>query len=170
MPSENSSKMTSPWTLCSFFTLAVIRGTFAVAVHYGILAYKSPSLLFLLRTPGTVGLFLISVFYLASKEEEVKLEIVNDLKTSRAYKRAALLGLIQLCGPYMLLMYAMKYFSPTLGGVFMAATPWTTTLLEQLLALTVQVCVADNFKWVLNTLRLNRKYSCRHLRENWTRK
>lgn len=138
MDSESRPKMASPSTLCSFFTLAVIRGTFAVAVHYGITAYKSPSLLFLLRTPGTIALFVISVLYLASKNEEVKLEIVNDLKNSRSYKRAALLGFTQLCAPYLLFMYAMKYFSPSFGAVFMAATPWTTVLLEQVLVLTTQ--------------------------------
>lgn len=138
MQSDFQFKIPPPSTLCSFFTLAIIRGTFAVTIHYGISAYNHPSLLFLLRTPGTVALFLISMIYLASREEEVKLEIVNDLKSSRSYKRAALLGFVQLCGPYLLFMYAMKYFSPTLGGVFMAATPWTTALLEQILGLTVQ--------------------------------
>lgn len=142
MDSESRSSIVSPSTLFSFFTLAVIRGTFAVTVHYGIKAYQTPSLLFLLRTPGTVALFVISVLYLASKQEEVKDEIVNDLKNSRSYKRAALLGFTQLCGPYLLFMYAMKYFSPTLGGVFMAATPWTTAFLDQILVLTIQVSMS----------------------------
>ena len=148
MDSESRSSIVSPSTLCSFFTLAVIRGTFAVTVHYGIEAYDAPSLLFLLRTPGTVALFVISVLYLASKEEEVKHEIVNDLKNSRSYKRAALLGFTQLCGPYLLFMYAMKYFSPTLGGVFMAATPWATAFLDEILVVTIQVhvCVLQNLK------------------------
>ena len=137
--SRKNCKIPSSQTLCSFLVLALIRGSFAVLIHYGIDAYKTPSLLFLLRTPGTLVLFFISVLCLASKDEDSKLEIVNNLKSSRLYKRAALLGFFQLCGPYMLFMYAMKYLSPTLGAVFMCSTPWSTMLLEQFLAITVQV-------------------------------
>lgn len=136
---ESVRKVPSTQTLCSFLVLAVIRGSFAVLIHFGIASYKTPSLLFLLRTPGTLVLFIISVLYLASKEEESKLEILNNFKSSRLYIRAALLGFFQLCGPYMLFMYAMKYLSPTIGAVFMCATPWATALLEKFLSLTVQV-------------------------------
>ena len=137
MESECRCKIPAIQTLCSFVSLALIRGSFSVLIYYGISSYETPSLLFLLRTPGTVILFVISVLYLASNDEESKLEMLNNFKSSRSYKRAALLGFFQLCGPYMLFMYAMKYLSPTIGAVFMCATPWSTALLEKFLALQV---------------------------------
>ena len=139
MESESCGKIPTIQALCAFLLLALIRGSFSVLMHYGITAYKTPSLLFLLRTPGTLILFFISVLYLASKDEESKLEIVNNFKSSKSYKRAAVLGFFQLSGPYMLLMYAMKYLSPTIGAVFMCAMPWSTLLLEKTLSLTFQV-------------------------------
>ncbi|CAB4018884.1 uncharacterized protein LOC110054732 [Paramuricea clavata] len=145
MESESGRKIPATQTLCCFLSLALIRGSFSVLIHYGISSYKTPGLLFLLRTPGTVILFLISVLFLASKDEENKLEILNNFKSSRSYKRAALLGFLQLCGPYMLFMYAMKYLSPTLGAVFMCATPWLTALLQQVVAVTAQRTGANDW-------------------------
>ena len=139
MESESGRKIQLSRTVCSFLVLALVRGSFSVLIHYGINAYQSPSLLFLLRTPGTLILFIISVLYLALKDDDRKVEILNNLKSSRLYKRAALLGFFQLCGPYMLFMYAMKYLSPTIGVVFMCSTPWSTMLLEQCLHITVKV-------------------------------
>jgi drug/metabolite transporter (DMT)-like permease len=132
-------KIPEKQTLCFFFSLSLIRGSYSVLIHYGMKSYKMPGLLFLLRTPGTVILFVISVLYLASKDNESKLEISNNFKSLRSYKRAALLGFVQLCGPYMLFMYAMKYLSPTIGAVFMCSTPWSTAILERYLVVTFQV-------------------------------
>ena len=139
MESQGQCEIPETQTLCLFLSLSLIRGSFPVLIHYGMKSYETPGLLFLLRTPGTIILFVISVLYLASRDKESKLEILNNFKSSRSYKRAALLGFLQLCGPYMLFMYAMKYLSPTIGAVFMCGTAWLTSILEQYLVVTLQV-------------------------------
>lgn len=131
--------MASEIALCAFFCLSFIRGSFPLLIHYGMASYKVPSLLFLLRTPGTIVLFGISTLYLYLKASDSKLEITNNLKSARSYRRAAILGFVQLSGPYILFMYALKFLSPTVGAVFMSSTPYCTQFMLKLLSITSQV-------------------------------
>ena len=41
------------------------------------------------------------------------------------------MGFVQLFAPYVLFMQGLKVLNPTVGGVFMAAAPWLTVLLER---------------------------------------
>ena len=103
-----------------------------MAIHFAVQSYKSPSLVFLLRTPGTVALYVVFMVFLSSRDSEVKEIFRQNFRTVRNYWKFAVMGLVQLAAPYMLFMYGLKVLNPTTGGVFMAAAPWLSILLERL--------------------------------------
>jgi len=119
-------------SLSAFIFLGIIRGTFSVAIHFAVHSYKSPSLVFLLRTPGTVALYFVFMVFLSSRDSEGKEIFRNNFRTAKNYWRFAVMGFVQLAAPYMLFMYGLKVLNPSTGGVFMAAAPWLSILLERL--------------------------------------
>jgi len=122
----------TPSSICLFVTLGIIRGSFSVVIHFADKSFKSPSLVFLLRTPGTILLYILLAIYLASKDNESKQNFKHNLRTVSNYWKSAIMGFVQLAAPYVLFMYGLKVLSPTAGGVFMAAAPWFTTIIERL--------------------------------------
>ena len=137
MPSSGT-EFTSASLLC-FILLGIIRGTFSVVIHFAVRSYKSPSLVFLLRTPGTVVLYIVLLVFWSVRSDEMKRMFLNNFKNVRCYWKLAVMGLVQLAAPYMLFMRGLKVLNPTVGGVFMAAAPWTTILLERLPF--IRVCI-----------------------------
>jgi drug/metabolite transporter (DMT)-like permease len=119
-------------SILAFISLGLIRGSFSVVIHFADLSYNSPSLVFLLRTPGTVALYVCLMIVLAFKDNELKQTFLANLRNVHNYWKSAVMGFLQLAAPYLLFMYGLKVMSPTAGGVFMAAAPWTTVLLERL--------------------------------------
>lgn len=119
-------------SLSAFIFLGIIRGTFSVAIHFAVHSYKSPSLVFLLRTPGTVALYFVFMVFLSSRDSEAKEIFLNNFRTAKNYWKFVVMGFVQLAAPYMLFMYGLKVLNPTTGGVFMAAAPWLSILLERL--------------------------------------
>lgn len=103
-----------------------------MAIHFAVHSYKSPSLVFLLRTPGTVALYFVFMVFLSSRDSEGKEIFRNNFRTAKNYWRFAVMGFVQLAAPYMLFMYGLKVLNPSTGGVFMAAAPWLSILLERL--------------------------------------
>lgn len=121
----------TPSSISLFVALGIIRGSFSVVIYFADRSFKSPSLVFLLRTPGTVLLYIFLAIYLASKDGEIKQIFTHNMRNVRNYFKSAIMGFVQLAAPYLLFMYGLKVLSPTAGGVFMAAAPWLTTLLER---------------------------------------
>ena len=119
-------------SILAFISLGLIRGSFSVVIHFADLSYNSPSLVFLLRTPGTVLLYICLLIYTARRDTELKHTFLNNLRNIHNYWKSAVMGFLQLAAPYLLFMYGLKVMSPTAGGVFMAAAPWTTVILERL--------------------------------------
>lgn len=119
-------------SLSAFIFLGMIRGTFSVAIYFAVHSYKSPSLVFLLRTPGTVALYVVFMIFLFTRDSEVREIFHNNFRTSKIYWKYAVMGFVQLAAPYMLFMYGLKVLNPSTGGCFMAAAPWLTILLERL--------------------------------------
>ncbi|XP_078366319.1 uncharacterized protein LOC144650503 [Oculina patagonica] len=119
-------------SLSAFIFLGIIRGTFSVAIHFAVHSYKSPSLVFLLRTPGTVALYVVFMIFLSTRDSEIREIFHNNFRTAKNYWKYAVMGFVQLAAPYMLFMYGLKVLNPSTGGCFMAAAPWLTILLERL--------------------------------------
>lgn len=119
-------------SLSAFIFLGIIRGTFSVAIYFAVRTYESPSLVFLLRTPGTVALYVVFMIFLSTRDSEHKEIFHSNFRTTKNYWKYAVMGFVQLAAPYMLFMYGLKVLNPTTGGVFMAAAPWLSILLERL--------------------------------------
>ena len=103
-----------------------------MAIHFAVQCYKSPSLVFLLRTPGTVALYVVFMIFLSSRDSEDKEVFHNNFRNAKNYWKYGVMGFLQLAAPYLLFMYGLKVLNPTTGGVFMAAAPWMSILLERL--------------------------------------
>ncbi|KAK3734996.1 hypothetical protein QZH41_015095 [Actinostola sp. cb2023] len=118
-------------SIFAFVALGIIRGSFSVVIHFADESYRSPSLVFLLRTPGTILLYVFFTIFLASRSVENKQIFSQNLRNVHTYWKSAIMGFVQLAAPYLLFMYGLKVLSPTVGGVCMAAAPWMTTILER---------------------------------------
>lgn len=138
MPSSSHFTTSS---ILAFIALGLIRGSFSVVIHFADLSYNSPSLVFLLRTPGTVFLYVCLLIFVARRDTELKHTFLNNLRNIHNYWKSAVMGFLQLAAPYLLFMYGLKVMSPTAGGVFMAAAPWTTVMLERLPFIRVSFCI-----------------------------
>lgn len=103
-----------------------------MAIYFAAHSYKSPSLVFLLRTPGAIALYAIFMIFLSTRDSEIKETFYNNYRTVRNYWKFAVMGFVQLAAPYMLFMYALQVLNPTTAGVYMAAAPWFSILLERL--------------------------------------
>lgn len=119
-------------SLSAFIFLGIVRGSFSVAIYFAVRSYKSPSLVFLLRTPGSVVLYTVLMIFLSLRDSEVKETFYYNFRTVRNYWKFAVMGLIQLAAPYLLFLYALQVLNPTTAGVYMAAAPWISILLERL--------------------------------------
>ena len=119
-------------SLSAFIFLGIIRGSFSVAIYFAVHSYKSPSLVFLLRTPGAIALYAIFMIFLSMRDSEIKEIFYDNYKTVRNYWKFAVMGFVQLAAPYMLFMYALQVLNPTTAGSYMAAAPWFSILLERL--------------------------------------
>lgn len=119
-------------SLSAFIFLGIVRGSFSVAIYFAVRWYKSPSLVFLLRTPGSVVLYTVLMIFLSLRDSEVKETFYYNFRTVRNYWKFAVMGLIQLAAPYLLFLYALQVLNPTTAGVYMAAAPWISILLERL--------------------------------------
>ena len=133
-----------------------------MAIHFSIKSYRFPSLVFLLRTPGSIALYVLMILVWSYRSDEMKRTFLTNFKNIRNYWKLAVMGLVQLAAPYMLFMQGLKVLSPTVGGVFMAAAPWATILLERLPF--VRVSVSCLLLEVLSSDRLRRYcHSCTQL-------
>lgn len=119
-------------SLSAFIFLGIVRGSFSVAIYFAVRSYKSPSLVFLLRTPGSVVLYTVLMIFLSLRDSEVKETFYYNFRTVRNYWKFAVMGLVQLAAPYLLFLYALQVLNPTTAGVYMAAAPWISILLERL--------------------------------------
>lgn len=119
-------------SLSAFIFLGIVRGSFSVTIYFAVRSYKSPSLAFLLRTPGSVVLYTVLMIFLSLRDSEVKETFYYNFRTVRNYWKFAVMGLIQLAAPYLLFLYALQVLNPTTAGVYMAAAPWISILLERL--------------------------------------
>ena len=119
-------------SLSAFIFLGIVRGSFSVAIYFAVHSYKSPSLVFLLRTPGSVALYTVLMIFHSFRDSEMKETFYYNLRTVRNYWKFAVMGLVQLAAPYMLFLYALQVLNPTTAGVYMAAAPWISILLERL--------------------------------------
>lgn len=119
-------------SLMTFIFLGIIRGTFSVVIHFAVDSFQSPSLVFLLRTPGTIFLYVGFILYLSFKNDEQRRIFSSNFCAFRNYWKSAVMGFVQLVAPYLLFIYGLKILNPTVGGVYMAAAPWFTVLLERL--------------------------------------
>ncbi|XP_032219321.1 uncharacterized protein LOC116602188 [Nematostella vectensis] len=118
--------------ILAFMLLAVIRGSFSPAIYFAVHAYRSPSLVFLLRTPGTIFLYLVTVLFLSRRSNGVVQGLRHTSGSISSLWRCAVMGLLHLAAPYLLFMYALKILNPTVAGVYMAAAPWLSTVIERL--------------------------------------
>lgn len=119
-------------SLSAFLFLGVIRGSFSVVIYFAVHSYKSPSLVFLLRTPGSVALYTVFMIFLSSRDSEITETFYSNFRTVGNYWKFAVMSLVQLALPYLLFMYALQVLNPTIAGVYMAAAPWISILLERL--------------------------------------
>ena len=119
-------------SLSAFIFLGVIRGSFSVVIYFAVHSYKSPSLVFLLRTPGSIALYTVFMIFLSSRDSEIKETFYRNFRTVGNYWKFAVMSLVQLALPYLLFMYALQVLNPTTAGVYMAAAPWISILLERL--------------------------------------
>ncbi|XP_068708054.1 uncharacterized protein [Montipora capricornis] len=119
-------------SLLAFIFLGIIRGSFSVAIYFALLSYHSPSLVFLLRTPGSLALYILFMVFRSSRDSDLKQTFSKNLTTWGNYGKFAVMGLIQLAAPYLFFMYGLKVINPTTAGVYMAAAPWISVLLERL--------------------------------------
>ena len=104
-----------------------------MALFLAVRSFRSPSLVFLLQTPGSVALYVIMLLAWSYRSDEMKRLFLANFRDIRSYWKMAVMGLLQLAAPYMLFMSALGVLNPTVGGVFyIAATPWVTILLERL--------------------------------------
>ena len=118
--------------LLAFLSLGIIWGTFSLMIHFAIYSFNSPSFVFLLRTPGAVVLYVVSMIFLSLRNGEAQETFRNNFRTARNYWKFAVMGFVQLAAPYILFMYGLKVLSPTTGGVYVAAVPLFSILLERL--------------------------------------
>lgn len=119
-------------SLSAFIFLGIIRGSFSVALYFAVHSYKSPSLVFLLRTPGAIGLYAVFMVFLSRRDSEIKEMFYDNCRGVRSYWKFAVMGFVQLAAPYILFTYALRVLNPTTAGVYMAAAPWFSILLERL--------------------------------------
>lgn len=119
-------------SLSAFIFLGIIRGSFSVALYFAVHSYKSPSLVFLLRTPGAIGLYAVVMVFLSRRDSEIKEIFYDNCRAVRSYWKFAVMGFVQLAAPYILFTYALQVLNPTTAGVYMAAAPWFSILLERL--------------------------------------
>ena len=76
--------------------------------------------------------FSVFMVFLSTRDSEAKEIFLNNFKTAKNYWKFGVMGFVQLAAPYMLFMYGLKVLNPSTGGVFMAAAPWLSILLERL--------------------------------------
>lgn len=124
-----------------------------MVIHFAVHSYKSPSLVFLLRTPGTVALYVVFMIFLSTRDSEHKEIFHNNFRTVKNYWKSAVMGFVQLFAPYMLFMYGLKVLNPTTGGVFMAAAPWLSVLLERLPFVRVSNLIISTYRVMSLLLR-----------------
>lgn len=103
-----------------------------MVMYFAVHSYQSPSFVFLLRTPGTVVLYIVYMTFLSYIDSEHKENFRNNFRSVRNHWKFAVMGFVQLAAPYVLFMYGLKVLSPTTAGVFMTAAPWFSLLLERL--------------------------------------
>ena len=72
------------------------------------------------------------MIFLSSRDSEIKETFYRNFRTVGNYWKFAVMSLVQLALPYLLFMYALQVLNPTTAGVYMAAAPWISILLERL--------------------------------------
>ena len=120
-----------------------------MVMYFAVHSYQSPSFVFLLRTPGTVVLYIVYMTFLSYMDSEHKENFRNNFRSVRNHWKFAVMGFVQLAAPYVLFMYGLKVLSPTTAGVFMTAAPWFSLLLERLPCIRVSILHCTVFCFVL---------------------
>ncbi|XP_065051025.1 uncharacterized protein LOC135680776 [Rhopilema esculentum] len=118
--------------LAQFIILALIRGTTPLMAYFAVSNLDSTGLVVAWKSVISFMFFLFSASVLYSVSGEFRQHITENFKDKHTYWKLTVLGIMQSAAPYLLIIYSLKYLPPTLLGVFMAATPWFTILLERL--------------------------------------
>lgn len=135
MPNSKSNFM----TVVSFILLAFIRGTTPLMAYFAVSGLNSTGRVVAAKSVISLVIFLLTLLTIIMVKDETRLQIKENFKNKSVYWKVLLIGLLQAAAPYLLVVYSLKYLPPTLLGVFMAATPWFTILMERLPFLKLKV-------------------------------
>ena len=124
-----------PWTplaVCAWFALGIIRGT--TAIMLGLAGDDiRPTVIVMLRSPGTVSLFVLVMVIWSAYSPTVKATMKETLSMPSTYAKLAVLGVIQSGGPFLLFTYGLIHVPASFGGAFMALVPMWTVIIDQTL-------------------------------------
>lgn len=119
-------------TTISFVLLALLRGTTPLMAYLAVSNLDSTGLVVAWKSGISLVFFTIMLVTFYFNDGEMRLQIYDNLISRSTYWKLPLIGLMQAAAPYLLIVYSLQYLPPTLIGVFMAATPWFTIILERL--------------------------------------
>ena len=136
MPNSKSNNFV---TVLSFILLAFIRGTTPLMAYFAVSGLNSTGRVVAAKSVISLVMFLLTLSTIIVVKDETRLQIKENFKNRSIYWKVLLIGLLQAAAPYLLVVYSLKYLPPTLLGVFMAATPWFTILMERLPFLKLKV-------------------------------
>ena len=131
-------------SIISFTALALIRGTTPLMAYFAVSKLNSTGLVVAGKSFIGLVLFLITLIYICISSTEEKMQIKRNVRDKSTYWKIPLIGLTQAAAPYLLVVYSLQYVPPTLLGVFMAATPWFTIMLERLPFVKVILKIQNN--------------------------
>ena len=119
-------------TLTNFLILAMIRGSTPLMAYFAVANLNSASLVVSLKCAISLVFFAWTFLWILASDKDATSKIFRNFRDKHTYWKVGLLGLIQGAAPYLLVVYSLQFLPPTLLGVFMAATPWITIILERL--------------------------------------
>ena len=146
--------------LAQFIILALIRGTTPLMAYFAVSNLDSTGLVVAWKSVISFMFFLFSASLLYFVSGEFRQHITENFKDKHTYWKLTVLGIMQSAAPYLLIIYSLKYLPPTLLGVFMAATPWFTILLERLPFVKVGTFNYGNGPFNTCPEALGTKYAC----------
>ncbi|XP_047124490.1 uncharacterized protein LOC101235835 [Hydra vulgaris] len=130
--------------IINFGTLVLIRSCTPLMLHFAAINLHSFSLVVVFKCWITFTLFLLSALWFVRTDQDVKKEFITNLRDLSLYGRLIVIGIIQSGLPFLLLVYSIQYFPPTLIGVAIASPPWWILLIERL----PFIGLSDNIHWI----------------------
>lgn len=130
--------------IINFGTLVLIRSCTPLMLHFAAINLHSFSLVVVFKCWITFALFLLSALWFACTDQEVKQVFITNLRDLSLYGKLIVIGIIQSGLPFLLLVYSIQYFPPTLIGVAIVSPHWWIFLIERI----PFIGLSDNIHWI----------------------